>query len=210
MPMTRLTTNVQRHTGAGFTAEAIAAGEYTVMTIRPGAASLTDFAALRLEAALSESVSALIDVASAPAAGEMVLPIAALSLDTADIQADGAAALAFDEVNANLRGLDGVGGTYARASSPTGLLQIGSAGLTLQAANALAFDFSPRNVYGPGYAAGDFLALFPPWTGQVNGPSMPACGPDDDLSSFYLVILDSRRLVVSLAAIRVLAGTACP
>ena len=73
LPLLRLRSGVMRHTGTDFTADVLRAGDLHLMTLRPAAGSLHDFAADRLEPALAEVAQALLSSEATPAAGEMVL-----------------------------------------------------------------------------------------------------------------------------------------
>jgi len=204
LPLLRLTAGVTRHSGADFTADLLHAGDLRLMTLRPAAGSLQAFAAGRLGPALAEAIDALLADGAAPAAGEMLLPLGNIGLTLhadAPLRRAGVSQV-FDEVNANLRGLDGVGGTYAQAVSPTATLRIAD-GLTLQAAHALAFTFSPRNVNGPSYGSVGFSTFFPDMSFNFG----TCVWPTPDLRSFFAVILDAQRWVVSVAAIQSLPGT---
>ena len=206
LPLLRLTDGVSRFAGADFTADLLAGGDLHLMTLRPASGTLTDFAATRLEPALAEAVQALLSGGAAPAAGEMLLPRADIALA---LQADGplrraGVAQVYDEVLANLPGLDGLGGTYVQTASPAAALHIAADGLSLQAADALAFTFSPRNLHGPtnGSSAGAVFTL-------GNAFPLGTCvWPATDLRSFFLVLLDTRHWVVSFAAIQSLPGAA--
>ena len=106
--------------------------------------------------------------------------------------------LVYDEVNADFRGLDDKGGTYVQGLSPPATLRIFLSGLEIQAAHAMAFTYSPRNVNGPPYGSASGAQLFSP----CNSPVWPV----PDLRNFFLVILDARDWVVSLTAVRTVPG----
>ncbi len=205
LPMVRVSNGVVRHVGTDFTADLLPAGDYALLTLRPAPGTLDAFASTRLESALAESVQALMSVGATPAAGDMVLPLMNSKLP---FRADGPLRLAgvnqvYDEINADLRNLDGVGGTYVQTASPASVLQIAADGLTMHAAQATAFTFSPRNVNGPTYGSGVTNVTFPSYF------CFGTCvWPTPDLRSFFIAVLDARGWVVSLVAIRKLDGTA--
>ena len=199
VPLLRLSAGVTRHVGGDFTAEVLSMGAWRLMTIRPAAPELESFATTRLDAALAESVQALLAPGVKPAAGTMVLPhgrVSASGPSTAWWRSAGVK-LAFDEVNANLQALDGQGGTYVQATAPSARLDIAADGLRLQAGQALAFTYSVKNVHGPGIDLGSVTT----W------PNICDKWPTPDLRNFFLVLLDSKGRLVSMAAIQALAGT---
>ena len=204
LPMVRVSNGVVRHVGADFTADLLKAGDYGLLTLRPASGALDTFASTRLESALAESVLALMSAGATPASGEMVLPLLDSKLP---FEADGPLRLAgvnqvYDKVNAELRNLDGVGGNYVQTASPASVLRIAADGLTMHAAQATAFTFSPRNVNGP--TAGSGMTRF-------TAPSFFCLGtcvwPAPDLRSFFIAVLDQRGWVVSIIAIRTLDGS---
>lgn len=202
LPLLRLTTGVRRHSGADFNVDMLAIGELgglRLMNLRPTTGTLTDFTAARLEPALAEAIQALAAGAGTPIAGEMVLPAMDITLP---LQADASLRragvnLVYDEVNANLKNLDGVGGTYVQSASPAARLRIAADGLALRAAHAMAFTFSPLNIHGPNYSSGvdSSTSSFHAYPDSCSWPSV-------DLRSFFLVLLDSHNRVVSLLAMQ--------
>jgi hypothetical protein len=200
MPMFRLTTGVKRYSGNDFTTDMLTSGDYRVMTLKPSSGTLKDFAAARLKSALDDSVIALLGNGVSALAGEMILPNVDLSLPTYPDSplVNAGVTQVYDEVNANLKALDGVGGTFVQQQSPSSNLNITATGLGLSAAHAMAFTFSKRNVNGPtSFSAGSvsFTQLLPDCPNSV-----------PDLRSFFLVILDPRGWVVSLVAVQSLPG----
>ena len=206
LPLVRLTAGVTRHVGSDFTADALVGGDLSLMVLRPSTGTLTDFATTRLETALAEAVLALLSNAVAPMAGEMLLPQVdiALALQADEPLRRSGVTQVYDEVLANLKGLDGVGGTYVQTAAPAATLHIAPDGLSLRAAHALAFTYSPRNINGPNYSS-DFLAFTSGSGSYVFGTCV---WPAPDLRSFFLVLLDARHWVVSLAAVQAPPGAA--
>lgn len=204
LPLVRLTAGVTRHLGIDFTADVLAGGGLSLMVLRPSTGTLTEFATSRLETALAETVLALLPNAVAPIAGEILLPQVdvALALQADEPLRRGGVTQVYDEVLANLKGLDGVGGTYVQTAAPAATLHIATDGLSLRAAHALAFTYSPRNINGPNYSSGS--SSFTSVTGSfVLGTCV---WPAPDLRSFFLVLLDARHWVVSLAAVQAPPG----
>ena len=205
----RLTAGVTRITGTDYVADLLAAGDLRLLSLRPTADSLTAFAAGRLAPAMAEAVQTLL-AAGGGAAGEMLLPAGGLSLYTsvdAAINRAGATQV-FDEVFANLRGLDEAGGTYAVASAPPAHLSIAAGGLDLNAAHGLSFVFSPSNVNGSVSHGGVFSWVNFPFTGTICVVGTAPTWPVADLRSLFLVLLDRRGAVLALTAIQTPEGTA--
>lgn len=212
LPLLRISSGVRRHAGADFTADLLAVGDLRLLQLRPGVgANGGTVSAAWLTAALAQSSQALLGAGSAALpAGELLLPQATLPLP---LKVDSALRNAgvqqlFDKVNANLKGLDGVGGTYAQSVSPNATLVLGPDGLALRAAHAMAFTFSPLNINGPGgnfgliYTNVDLAPAYSCFVGQT------LTWPTPDLRPFYLALLDARGVVVALAAFSTLPGTA--
>ncbi len=204
MPMVKIIQGVERFVGADFTADALAVGDLRLMTIRPAGGKLADFSADQLASALAQSAQMRLPGSAITSPGEMVLPKLTTGLPfEADAPLRRAGVnLAYDEINANLRNLDGLGGTYAITSATGATLAIAEAGLNLDAVLGLSFRFSTKNVFGPGFSSGSSV-------NQVNFPFLcvgTSIWPPADLRSFFLVLMDARHWVVSLAAIHVLPG----
>jgi hypothetical protein len=204
MPMFRLTTGVKRYSGNDFRADMLTSGDYRVLKLSPSSGTLKDFASARLKSALDDSVIALLIHGVSAPAGEMVLPKIDLSLPTYpdNLIVKAGVTQVYDEVNANLKAFDGLGGTFVQQQSPNSDLNITANGLGLSAAHAMAFTFSKRNVNGPGGSS--FAGLF--YSDEANWASRCA-NPAPDLRSFFLAILDVRGWVVSLVAVQNLPGT---
>ena len=201
LPLLRIGSGVRRHVGADYSADLLTAGPLPLLQIRPTNGSLVGFATNRLEPVLIELASGLLAAQSTPVAGELLLPLTTLAMVQ---NADGplrrsGVALAYDPLQANLRGLDRAGGTYAQSASSAAQLRIAADGLTLRAAHATAFTFSPQNVHGGGGGGGGVI---------VTRPDPVCVWPTPDLQSFFLALLDAQGAVVSLAAVNTLAGTA--
>jgi hypothetical protein len=144
--------------------------------------------------------------------GEMVLPKVTTELPfVADAPLKRAGiSLAYDEVNANLRNLDGLGGTYAITSSTGSTLSIADGGLRIGAKQSLVYLFSRKNVFGP---TGDTYGSNVSSSVTFPGDAQLLCNgtlvwPSPDLRSFYLLLMDARGWVVSLAGIHILEGDA--
>lgn len=206
LPLLRVRTGVKRLAGTDYTADLLAAGPLRVLALRPTAGTLHAFATTRLAPALAAAVQTLV-MDGAGTAGELLLPLGPLALDAAvdaPIQRAGVT-LAFDEVNANLRGLDELGGTYAQVKSAPARLVVSADGLALSAAHGLGLTYSVRNVnsgYGVIVTNSGGSVAFP-----VSGPCTPVW-PVADLRSFFLAVLDSRGALLALVAVQHPSGTA--
>ena len=210
MPMVKITQGVERLVGVDFTADALAVGDLRLMTIRPAGGKLADFSADQLASALAQSAQLRLPGAAITSPGEMVLPKLTTGLPfVADAPLRRAGVnLAYDEINANLRNLDGVGGTYATASSTGSTLSIAEGELRIAANQSLAYRFSRKNIYGPTDGSYSYSSYFIfPFTGNISSICIgTVVWPQPDLRSFFLVLMDARHWVVSMAAIHVLAG----
>lgn len=200
IPMLRISEGVTRYSEAGFTANVHQGHEQTIMTIVPTSDSLATFVGdSKLRGAIAHTVAALLSGSSGvpPAAGELILPSGQqdLAYQLARTLYAKSAGQAYNEFDANLKRLDGTGGIYAKLE-PTGpILEITASSLSLQVATTTQFIFSPRNRFnqpGPGGAYGVIIS-----TTIV----LPPCPHEPDLSSFFLITLDARHRVTSLAAI---------
>lgn len=212
LPLLRLTENVTRYGGSDFTAAYLPIGNLRVMTLRPTANTLASFAANRLEAALNEAVRVLSDAGIAHEPGEMLLPKGDIGLTTWTLGplARAGVTRVFDEVNADLRGLDGKGGTYVQqgASYSSARLSIAADGLALNAANTFPYTHSPRNVYTGSSNYGGIAGYV-----LIDGYGLGGCfgrqiWPTPDLGPFFIAVLDAKGWLVTLAAIKTLPGTA--
>ena len=210
MPMVKIIQGVERFVGVDFTADALVVGDLRLMTIRPAGGKLADFSADQLASALAQSAQLRLPGAAITSPGEMVLPKLTTGLPfVADAPIKRAGVnLAYDEVNANLRNLDGVGGTYATASSTGSTLSIAEGELRIAANQSLAYRFSRKNIYGPTDGSYSYSSYFIfPFTGNISSICIgTVVWPQPDLRSFFLVLMDARHWVVSMAAIHVLAG----
>lgn len=214
MPMVKVTAGVKRFAGTDFTADAMPmAGGLQLISLRPNASALTTplstYSSTRLEAALSEAIQGLLAVGAKPVAGEMILPKVDINLeiDPKGPLVRAGISLPFDEVNANFRNLDNQGGVYARPVFSSASLRVGNDGLTVKAADATAFTFSPLNIFGP-TTDGVISTMVDLGFGGINATfGLFTCTwPTPDLRTFFLVVLDAQGGVVSIAAIQTPPG----
>ncbi len=115
---------------------------------------LQSWAADDLDFALSKVAGELAAQASEPLTeGEIILPITSYfeTLGIDDLRGMGEAQ---DRVRADLRGLDGQGGTYANLPDGYASLNMRTDGLTVSGDNAASFIFSPDNIFGGPYGIG--------------------------------------------------------
>ena len=192
----RFSSGVGFYRGSTFRADLLRQGGRTLFQIRPDPEDtvLLDYVRSgQLLRALRE-----LGEAFAPGAtplvhrGEMVLPPQRWSLDPQVMPATFLALpLAYNELNANFKRLDGLGGTYAIASESLPVLNITAAGVSMQAANATALRFSTRNVNGPG-GYGAAAELFNGGYSYIHTISVCPHAGAADLSSFILAQLDER------------------
>ena len=211
----RLRSGVRGFDGDGYRADLFSRDGVLLLALRPQAGtSLRDFAATRLAPALTEAVANLLTGIGSSAArvsdGQLLLPAGSLSLtlDAADVLRQAGVQQVFDKVQANLKGLDVQGGTYAQVKTPTPTFQLDASGFRLAAEQQLAFTFSPANVNGPGYGAINN-------SGQIGGlsPGVYFCSggepvwPAADLSPFFLAVLNPQGWVQALVAVNMPVGT---
>ena len=212
MPMVKITQGVERFVGADFTTDALAVGDLRLMTIRPASGKLADFSSDQLALALAQSAQSRLPGVAITSPGEMVLPKLTTDLPfEADAPLRRAGVnLAYDEVNANLRNLDGLGGTYAITSSTGSTLSIAEGALRIAANQSLAYRFSRKNIYGPtdgSYSYSSGISSNVTFLGNISAICIgTVVWPQPDLRSFFLVLMDARHWVVCMAAIHVLAG----
>lgn len=200
--MLRLRQGVQRFQGQVFTADVLQQEEFLLVYLRPSSAGLQTFLANSMQSALQQVLNAADAKSLVP--GELVLPLVqtTLSADHAAPLLRGGLRLAQDEVNADLRGLDG-GGSYARFQSPAAWLQIKASGLELRSAHLLSLIGSEKNVFGPNYQSGST------WLELPNLNFAGACDAALSSSSGFLLLLDRQRMVLSLNVLADAAATPC-
>ena len=196
-PLIRLNSGIGLYRGSNFRADLLRQGQRTLFQIRPDPddTKLVDFARNgRLLRALNELSQAFAPGATTlVTSGEMLLPVLS-SASGRNLAAQvgpatsAALALATDEINANMKRLDGQGGTYATAGESPPQLAITSAGVSIRTSLAMSLRYSPLNVNGPGgnvtYGAGTMLVNVQVGTCPHNNAA--------DLRSFILAQLDER------------------
>ena len=186
----------------GFTAEVLQAGDYFVMTVSPTAGKLADWTADRLSQSIAETQT---KVASGHATSGRLTLIPgqhAVTLDPSRLLPN--AKLAFNPIQADLRGLDLQGGTYLVSLPASAQLSISMVGLSISSTMTLGYVYEKGNVHqspvplgsgflGPIHSSISFDSRSPP----------PPCPSDmEQLRSTFLVVLDSQGQVVLLTALR--------
>lgn len=129
--------------------------------------------------------------------GDFVLPRQVSFWSAGDNDVRGMA-LAQDRVEADLRGLDGQGGTYAELESGESGLRLSATDMGLHGRNSVRFVFSPTNRFAP---SGVFTS-----TGSSEFPL--AC-PPVDLRPAYLALIDELGRTAMLARFTGLGGKPC-
>jgi hypothetical protein len=198
LPMLRVTQGIKRHSSANYTADLASSGNLTWAMIRPVAGRLENFGSAALQTALDELLQLRSGSASWPD-GEWVLPPGEMSLTHAPDRPlrQGGVTLAFDNTLANLKNLDGQGGTYVETPVMLGLWKASPSALSLSAEQQTVFRFNPLNIFSSG--SGNFSTSF----NQCNAPQ-------PDTRSFFLVVLDAQGWVVQIAAVQSPpAGASC-
>ncbi|WP_284616106.1 hypothetical protein [Aquabacterium humicola] len=193
-----LTDGVVQHRAADYAAQALRVGQHLLVKIEPAVVPLRTFAESRLSAALSEVVHTVGSptlVALPP--GKMLLPRQGMSVDGREASSNGLAS-AFDELRADLRGLDG-GGTYLKADNGPSGLWMEAGALSMYGSHTTTFIHSIRNPHAPDTSSGGSVLVNP-----VTCPERVVA-----LRPFFIVVLDADRRVVALAAMGAIASTAC-
>ncbi len=163
---------------------------------------IRDWSAADLQAALARATADAVGAGAVAAVhGDLVLPAAAFAaLGMYDRRG---LTLAQDPVNADMRGLDGKGGTYAELAAGTGAVELGAAGLLVHAGTATSFVYSPVN----SWAGGSYGVVMTNVT-LLPQPLPVACG-DADLQPGYLALINELGGLEMLARFSVLYGVRC-
>ena len=194
----------RRIRGMDFVAHVLPVGDGLVMTLQPNARNFSNFRP-RLPSALSETVRAYATSAASLPVADLVLPTGRQRVWGQSHGQERGLTLAFDEVKADLRGLDG-GGTYLITQYAAEQLDITARGMVVGGGYAMAFKGSVRNRYydgGPTYYETGEVMYFP-YSSVVLCPST-----EPDLKSFYLATMDRRGQMQAFAYITDLEGADC-
>ncbi len=208
LAVVRLRGPLLRHEGADYSATGLPMpGAGWLVQITP-ATHGPSWAGVALRGALAEVTAA---IASRPAAaatqtdGELVLPLMRLDApqDRGSLAGMG---LAQDELNADLRGLDG-GGTYLKPSPLVGSLAISPTALDASGALSTRFIHSPRNASG-GSGGGVIVTRVDPVV--ISPVPLPACPADAvELKPFHLAVIQANGNVSLLARVAQVSGSRC-
>lgn len=160
VPMLRVSGPVLRHTAATYSAVGMPLPDSTwLIQITPDTA-LADWPASSLSGALADVATAIAArPVSAAAIGDMVLAVVFES-GAVGMNDRRGMTLAMDPVNANLKGLDGTGGTFLTAPTGSAYLQLAADGLRYGGQQFMQFMFSPSNIHNSG--SGGTLVTLPP------------------------------------------------
>jgi hypothetical protein len=164
---------------------------------------LSDFGTQGLATSLAELATALgADAGDRAVMGDMVVPADAGFAGVGLSALDGLTH-ALDRINADMRGLDGRGGTYLRDGQGFGGLRFNSQGLRFDASRSAQFVFEPLNVFNSG-AAMVIRSNVDPF---VQLPACPSKTPD--LRPSYFVLMDGHGRIELLAGMGRLEGQRC-
>lgn len=207
--MVRIDAGVRHVAGSDHEAEVLDLGARRLIALRPLAGTLADFVAQGRWVPALDQVNDRLGAGQATP-GSLVLPDSmGTYMKHREWLGQQGLDLPFDLVNANLRALDGQGGTHVETSESGGGLKLGATGLDFSASTTSSFLFSPLNVNGPGSSFGVVISV-------GGGTSRPPGGPPDcphadvDLRPFFLVLIDEFKAVQWAAAILNLpAGVQC-
>lgn len=212
LPMLRINTGVKRLLLPDFVIDAVTVGQRTLLKLEPREGLLYQAGGEKLNAALAQAMQALIGPGrSSLADASLVLPVLTMKLP-GQSASDVGLPLAFDEINADLRGFDG-GGSYLKAGNAETQLTLAASGLSISAAHKMEFVFSAKNVFVPTYGCSGSVQVIFNYGGsgvfQI-GQTTPACPqPESDLRSFFLAVLDAQKRVISLSGLAELNGDVC-
>lgn len=202
-PMVRITQGVVRYEEPDFVTNAVTVNGTTLMTIIPLSYDVRGFAwSKHLDAAIKNSAAAVFGAPSPGLPpGQIVLPSGSLSMPLSDtLLPRRGATMAYDEIDADLRALDNVGGTYARPIPQRGVMDISSSALTLKFASATQFIYSPKNRQNSGGStSGVFVTV------DTFGRPYP-CAGGPDAASMFIVVLDAQQALLSLTAVTQVPG----
>lgn len=201
MDMVRFRGATRALSGAGWTAHALDLGGGQWMLKLEPTGSLPSWTSNDLNTAFEEAVRAL-DQGGTSADTTWELPQAAAA-STTELADRRGMTLAQDEVMANFRNLDG-GGTHLKfVQQPGASMMLGSR-LDHAGAQAFSFEYSPRNVNGPGggsYSSG---------ATNVNLGSFTTCPPATvQPRPFFLAVLQASGNIQMFARLVQFSGQAC-
>ena len=218
VPMIRLSEGVFKYIESGFEANytTINEGGLTIITITPNSGTLKSFVAGdNLDSAIKNSINAALGkTPNNLTAGNIVLPAVSLSapIEINKLILTHTENQAYNQYIANLKGLDGIGGTFVSLSQQKSSLVITETGLALKSAYAAEFVFSPMNFNGPVNSGTINSGSGPVITNSGSGGFMMThstglrdientkCSPTPDLRSMFLVVVDSTQALLSVTA----------
>lgn len=197
-PMVRITGPLRRRADGDTEVVALALSRGRWLVRLTPAGTLSRVGSADLAALLTRTTTWLHGEAGVAApSGDFVLPRQVSFWSAGDNDVRGMA-LAQDRVEADLRGLDGQGGTYAELESGESGLRLSATDMGLHGRNSVRFVFSPTNRFAP---SGVFTS-----TGSSEFPL--AC-PPVDLRPAYLALIDELGRTAMLARFTGLGGKPC-
>lgn len=208
VPMLRVSGQLRRSTSANMTAMALALpqGRWLVRITPTG--PMAQWSAAELQAALAGATADVLGTGGATSGGELVLP-AATDFTALGMDDQRGLTLAQDRVQADLRGLDGRGGTYAELSVGHAGLSLGAAGLTCHGSTTASFVYSPfNNLALDSYGASGRWVNWSSSGWFVTGSSPVPCG-DINLQPAYLALVNELGGLEMLARFTTLQGPVC-
>lgn len=202
VPMLRVVGMVLTQAGSTYEAKGLhLGGGRWLFRITPGQ-GLNEFGALGLDSALTALGAAMAaSVARQAVTGDMVVPATAFFPGYAVDDLSGLIH-ALDRVNADMRGLDGAGGTSLRADPAYGSMTFNDQGFSYNASRSAKFVFEPLNTFNS--------------SGVINTRVNPSFGlpppcpsPTPDLRPSYFVLMDGNGRIELLARMARLEGVRC-
>jgi hypothetical protein len=208
VPMLRVSGQLRRSTSANMTAVALALPQGRWLMRLTPTGPIAQWSAADLQAALAGATADALVAGGTTTNGELVLP-AATEFTALGMDDQRGLALAQDRVQADLRALDGKGGTYAELSVGHTGLSLGAAGLAFHGSTTASFVYSPVNNLALG--SSDASARWINWSSSglfVTGSSPVPCG-DINLHPAYLALINEHGGLEMLARFTTLQGPAC-
>lgn len=209
VPMIRAAGMVLVQRGSAYEAMGLhLSGEHWLFRVTPSQ-GLSQFGEQGLAGALADLGAAMIAGAASQAVGGDVVVPATVSFGGEAMDALNGLSHALDRINADMRGLDGTGGTYLRAAKGSGGMTFTAQGFNYNASRSAQFVFEPLNIFNTYGSVSTMVNGFNV-SGLIVGYQPPACpSPTPDLRPSYFVLMDGNGRIEVLARMARLEGARC-
>ncbi len=209
VPMVRVAGAVLVQGGSAYEAEGLHLGGGRWLFRVTPQQGLSPFGEQGLAGALTDLATAMIaGAANQAVAGDMVVP-ATVSFTGEAMDAMNGLSHALDRINADMRGLDGTGGTYLRAAKGTGGMTFTAQGFSYNASRSAQFVFEPLNIFNT-YGSVSTMVNGSNVAFLIVGQQLPACpSATPDLRPSYFVLMDGNGRIEVLARMARLEGQRC-